>query len=82
MELAIIIGCLLVVLVWLLRKLRAREVAAFMKAETDEATELLSASAHVDADKPVSKDRAISNAAPSDDAFRLKRAETVPTTSK
>jgi hypothetical protein len=33
MEIAIIIGCVVVVVVWLLRKLRAREVAAFMKQE-------------------------------------------------
>lgn len=74
MELAIIIVCLLVVVVWLLRKLRAREVAAFMKAETDAATELLSASAQAGAGKSVSKDRATSQAALSDDAILLKRA--------
>ena len=62
------------VVVWLLRKLRAREVVAFMKAETDAATELLSASAQAGAGKSVSKDRATSQAALSDDAILLKRA--------
>jgi hypothetical protein len=75
MEIAIIIGCVVVVVVWLLRKLRAREVAAFMKQESAVEAKLLSASPKVQQGSRDDSEQAKVGREREQDALLLRRAE-------
>lgn len=73
MEILLIIGCVLVVAVWLLRKLRAREIAAFRNENSEIAEEL--AALRPQTSTTYSTSSGTTDVVHADDAQLLRRAE-------